>query len=374
MYTSTLPFISPVATVLLLRGELTVGSHLISGTVPCRVRSLTSSNGQNVKSIPPGTAASVSGWKELPSAGDQVLQAKEEDIKRALVNRKRNADIEKLVEDVEAINEKRREERERREQELEEAKKKLEKGELVMLSKTGLREAENADEENGKKELRLVIKADVSGSAEAVAGALEGIGNMKAGTKIISYGVGAVTEGDVTLAKAIGGMDLLHRNRSFPNSQLASIVAFNTQCPRPIAQMAHTQNVPVISSDIIYRLMETVQQKVIDLLPPVIEYKVLGEATVQQMFEIDLGKKNKLKVAGCRVSNGTLEKNKSVRLVRNGKIVHQGTLDTFKHMKKDIAEARKGMECGLSLSKYEGDFKSGDVVQMYETISMPGSL
>lgn len=110
------------------------------------------------------------------------------------------------------------------------------------------------------------------------------------------------------------------------NSPLASIVAFGVQSPRPIAQLALTQAVPIISSDIIYRLMETVQQKVIELLPQIIEYKVVGEANVQQMFEIDMGKKNKLKVAGCRVTNGTLEKGKSIRLMRNGEIVHDGEL------------------------------------------------
>lgn len=194
---------SAVATVLLLRGELSPGSHLIAGTVACRVRSLTSSTGQTVKSIPPGTAASVSGWQELPNAGDEVIQASEGDIKRALVNRKRNEEMLKLVGDAEAINEKRREERERREQELEATKEALKNGQALQQAKVGAKP--EVQEEDDTKTLRLIIKADVSGSAEAVAGALEGIGNDKAKTKIISYSVGNVTEGDVTLAKAIGG-------------------------------------------------------------------------------------------------------------------------------------------------------------------------
>jgi translation initiation factor IF-2 len=101
-------------------------------------------------------------------------------------------------------------------------------------------------------------------------------------------------------------------------------VAFNVSTPRPMLQLAQTQSVPILSSDIIYRLMETVQSKVVELLPPIIEFKVTGEANVQAMFEIDMGKKVKLKVAGARVTNGTLEKGKSVRLMRGGEIVHDG--------------------------------------------------
>jgi translation initiation factor IF-2 len=196
--------------VLLLRGELTPGSHLIAGTVTCRIRSLTSSSGQVVKSIPPGTAASVSGWKELPNAGDEVLQASEEDIKRAVVNRKRNEEMLKLVGDVEAINARRREDRERKELELERAKEALKNGKEVNINGKGAVDVNIEEKEGDKgKVLRLIVKADVYGSAEAVAGALEGIGNDRARTKIVSYSVGNITEGDVTLAKAIGGVFLL---------------------------------------------------------------------------------------------------------------------------------------------------------------------
>jgi translation initiation factor IF-2 len=200
--------------VLLLRGELTPGSHLIAGTVTCRIRSLTSSSGKIVKSVPPGTAVSVSGWKDLPNAGDEVLQASEEDIKRAVVNRKRNEEMLKLVGDVEAINARRREDRERRELELERAKEALKNGKNVDINgkgAVGVTKEEKEGDDEGKL-LRLIVKADVYGSAEAVAGALEGIGNDRAKTKIVSYSVGNITEGDVTLAKAIGGGFLLFVN------------------------------------------------------------------------------------------------------------------------------------------------------------------
>jgi translation initiation factor IF-2 len=149
-------------------------------------------------------AVSVSGWKDLPNAGDEVIQATEDEIKRALINRKRNHDLANLVEDVDAINEKRRVEREKKREELEAAKATLEKGQ-VLPSKPLLR-PEVEVKADGPSTLRLIIRADVSGSAEAVAGALEGIGNEKAKTKIVQYSVGNVTEGDVAMAHATGGM------------------------------------------------------------------------------------------------------------------------------------------------------------------------
>ncbi|KAG8829277.1 hypothetical protein FRC17_006847 [Serendipita sp. 399] len=347
----------PVATVLLLRGDLSAGTHLIAGQTSCRVRGLTDSNGKSVKSVSPGSAVSISGWKDLPNAGDEVIQGTEDEIKRAVVNRKRNHDLASLVDDVNAINEKRRLERDQREQELKEAEDALRAGRVAKANVARLSEVD-PQEDDTVKTLRLLIKADVSGSSEAVAGALEGIGNDKAKTKIVQYSVGNVTEGDVALAKAAE----------------ATIIAFGVQIPKSVVQIANMQSVPLISSNIIYRVMETVREKVAGLLPPIVEHRVVGEASVQQMFEIDLKGKKTLKVAGCRVTNGTLEKNKPIRLMRNGATIHDGNLDTFRHLKKDITEARKGMECGLSLSSYSGDFLVGDVIQMYEVITKPSVL
>ncbi|KIM32536.1 hypothetical protein M408DRAFT_14808 [Serendipita vermifera MAFF 305830] len=352
----TVKGMGPVATVLLHRGELTTGSHLIAGEVQCRVRNLTDSAGKTIKSAAPGTAVSVAGWKELPTAGDQVLQAAEDEIKRALVNRKRNQALASLVEDVSAINEKRRVERERRGEELEAAKEALTKGQT--LPPKPLMRSDIEEQDDGIKYLRLIIKADVSGSAEAVAGALEGIGNDKAKAKILSYSAGNVSEGDVMMAKTTE----------------ASIVSFGVNVPRSIAQMAQTEKVPIVNSDIIYRVMETIREKVAGLLPPIIETKVVGEANVQACFDIDLKGRKTLKVAGCRVSNGTLEKNKSARLVRNGTVIHDGQVETLRHMKKEVTEARKGMECGLSLSNYSDNFLPGDTIQMYATITKAAVL
>jgi translation initiation factor IF-2 len=158
------------------------------------------SNGKAVKEAYPGTAVTVTGWKTLPSAGDEILDGSEADVKKAIANRERRAQMEASLADVEVINQTRRLERERREQELAQSRENSNNGSQVTESQPPT--------ETGPKQLRLIIKADVSGSAEAVAGALQGIGNKEAVTSIISTGVGEVTESDVTMAKAVGGMTI----------------------------------------------------------------------------------------------------------------------------------------------------------------------
>jgi translation initiation factor IF-2 len=185
-------YISAVATVIVSRGCLKPGANLIAGTTSGKVRVMTDSAGKPVKVAYPGDAVSISGWKELPGAGDEVLQASENDIKRALANRLRKAEQEAMLTDVDAINAHRRQERELREAEL----RAEESGEALVKT----------PEKEGPKELRLLIKGDVSGSVEALIEALQYIGNEAARVKIIGNGVGEVSESDIMLAKAGEGM------------------------------------------------------------------------------------------------------------------------------------------------------------------------
>ncbi|KAF8078085.1 P-loop containing nucleoside triphosphate hydrolase protein [Lyophyllum atratum] len=335
--------LGPVATVLVLRGCLKPGSHIISGLSHAKVRVMNDSTGASVKAAYPGMAITVSGWKTLPHAGDEVLQGSEAEVKKAVANRQRKAEIEATLVDVEAINSTRRQERERRELELE----------LGEPSKEPL-----PQDSQGTKELRLIIKADVSGSAEAVQGALQGIGNKEAITRIVSSNVGNISESDVMMAKAVGG----------------TLIGFSVSTPRAIETLAAQNDVPIISSDVIYRLMEAVKDRVISLLPVIIETKVTGEAVVLQLFDIQLKAKQTKKVAGCRVTNGIVEKAKFARLVRNGTTIHEGMLDTMRILKKDVTEVRKGTECGLCFGATYADLQEGDVIQMYEKLEKPGVL
>ncbi|KAK2467024.1 hypothetical protein APHAL10511_001282 [Amanita phalloides] len=314
--------LGPVATVLILRGQLQVGSHIISGVSQAKVRLMKDATGASIKVAYPGMAVTVSGWKTLPNAGEEVLQGVEADIKKAIANRQRKTDLDALLVDVDAINASRREEKDRR--------------------FSGTANGQSSDEpkecDDGPKELRLVVKADVSGSAEALVEALQGIGNNKAKTKIIFSGVGDVSEGDVMMAKAIDG----------------TIIAFSVVVPRVIQTLAARSGVSICTSNVIYRLMDDVKQKLVDLLPVSVETAVVGEATVLQLFEIQVKSKETKKVAGCRVTNGVAEKAQPARVVRNGSVMHEGHLDTMRHLKEDVME--------------------GDVIQIYRRIEKPGVL
>lgn len=185
-----------MATVLVSRGTLKPAAHIICGTTFARVRVMTDSAGKPVKAALPGMAVTVSGWKDVPSAGDEVLQGSESDIKKAVANRERKAEEDATMVDLEAINDQRREERERRELEAE-------------AGATGEDISAEDAKPDGPKELRLIIKGDVSGSVEAVEGAVQGIGNKIACVKIVATGVGEVSESDVLRAKACQGQLVL---------------------------------------------------------------------------------------------------------------------------------------------------------------------
>jgi len=183
IYTNTFYLSSPVATVLVRRGCLKNGAQIICGLAQGKVRRMTDSSGKAVQKALPSMAVTVSGWKTLPKAGDEVLEGSDVDIKKALSNRERAAEQQVLQGDIEAINTSRKQERDAR----------IEGFEAP------------AQTSSGPKELRLMIKADVSGSSEALEGALQGIGNKIAVSKVISTNVGDITESDVMIAKAANG-------------------------------------------------------------------------------------------------------------------------------------------------------------------------
>ncbi|KAI0687126.1 initiation factor 2 [Cytidiella melzeri] len=330
--------LGPVATVLIRRGQLTPATHLVCGTTHCKVRLLTSPHGTSVKTVGPGAAVVVTGWKDVPNAGEEVISGSESDIKRAISNRLRKAELEATLKDLDSINETRRTEREARETE-------------------GQEEQTQKPVEETKKELKLMIKGDVSGTVEAVAGSLQGIGNHLTGVKIIATGVGPVTESDVMRAKA----------------SEATIVAFSVKTPRPVQSEAKVQEVPIIESDIIYRLMDEIKDRVLKLLPPLIETRVSGEATVMQLFEIKLKAKQVKKIAGCSVINGAINKTRKARVVRDGKTIHSGTIETLKHLKADMTEVSKGLECGIAFAGWD-ELQPGDVVQVFQEVEAVRTL
>jgi translation initiation factor IF-2 len=200
--------IGRVATVLVTRGTLKVGSVVVAGNTSCKVRRMTDHTGKTIKSAGPGTPVVITGWKEIPSAGDELLEAPggEREAAKVVANRIALADRQKLLADTEVINVKRQEDRAKLEAEQEAEKAVRQSGGNVTEARLAASKRAAADaRENTFKELRIVIKGDVSGTVEAVEGALSGIGNKEAGVRVVHTGVGEVTDSDVAMAEASGG-------------------------------------------------------------------------------------------------------------------------------------------------------------------------
>ena len=195
---------SPVATVLMTRGTLSPGTPLLAGTSSCSTRRLLSPSLQSITSATPGTPVLVTGWKSLPAAGEEILAGSEADIKKACANRERKLDRESALGDVEAINAARQADKEREEKERE----------IAFKTKRGNHAPTSVIEdcsvlgEAKRKYLRIVVKGDVSGSVEALIGVVKDIGNHSAGVKVVSTGVGDVSDSDVMMAKAADGMSM----------------------------------------------------------------------------------------------------------------------------------------------------------------------
>ncbi|CAG8444866.1 2569_t:CDS:10 [Funneliformis caledonium] len=357
-----------VATVLVKRGTLKQGDIIVAGTTWCRVRVMTDEKGQIIKNALPGTPIKVTGWKELPVAGDEVLQAKDEELAKTVVaNRALNRSRDQQLKDLEVINEKRRQRKQ--ELETERANARNFKKEVWMFHQGLLKEYPTAvplqpsiKEEKplvdtNKKGLNVVVKADVSGTAEAVVDALYGLGNNEVCVKIIDFGVGDVTESDIQMA----------------NVAKAIILGFNVKACKKVQSQARIDNVDMKFYKVIYHLLDEVKEQLGKLLPPILETHVTGEAKVLQIFQINVKSKEFKPVAGCRITNGTVFKNQKVRILRDNNQIWEGSLETLKQMKKEVNEIKKGLECGMSFEGFNG-FKEGDSIQSIVVKEVPRSL
>ncbi|KAH8928756.1 hypothetical protein BT69DRAFT_1212453 [Atractiella rhizophila] len=350
-----------IATILNTRGTLKFANHLIAGSTYGRVREMTLSTGRKVTSLLPGEAAEITGWKDLPAAGDEVIEHQDlSAIHKALKNRERRAERAQALKDLEVIEEKRKQES-RKQEVVEDLKREWWKAENQKEAKRRMEEMNKEEEEERAKtkELVLVIKGDFMGSVEAVQGALENIGNDQARVKIIEAAAGNVTESDFALAHTAGGM-IVGFNVSVPKA----VVDLNNAAARPV--MIHTDTV-------IYRLIDIVRQGVLDLLPDTFGTKIVSEAEILQIFKFNTKKKIYVNVAGCRVINGTFYKEKSVRIVRGSETIWEGNLESMKFIKKEVEEAKKNTECGVIFDGFE-DFRVGDKILGIEKYALPKTL
>ena len=331
-----------VATVLVRLGTISPGNIMVAGSTWTRVRTLRNEAGLEIHSAGPGTPVEVDGWREQPEAGDEVLQAPNEQTAKEVVDLRRGRlEQKKLAADVTAVNEARQEQSKREQEQFEE-----QPGEP---DAEGVVSAEQQQRTTGVKEVYFVIKADVSGSVEAVLNSVSGLGNEEVRPHILRSAVGPVAEFDVDHAAAAKG----------------HIISFNNPLDQNISRMAEAAGVQILDQNIIYRLIDDVRAKLSEHLAPVMTQRVLGEAEIAQVFEISTKGRKTSAIAGCKVRNGVVGRNAKARVVREGKVVYDGLLTSLKSAKKDVGEIRKGSECGMGFDNFEA-FKVGDQVQCYE--------
>lgn len=365
-----------IATVLVRRGTLRQGDVIVAGTTWARVRTLRNEAGVEVSEAPPGTPVEVDGWRDQPSAGDEVLQAPSEQKATSVVRyRQEKLDRDQTAKDMEAINEARR---------LEASKRVLEKAEKEAAENaaknTSAAEAKSTPDANSPKpradtapavatpatapvaattDLYFIIKADVSGSAEAIAAsiALIPLHNHPITIHLLKSAVGPISESDVAHAASV------------PNRN-GTIISFNQAVAPTMVQAAERAGVRILDENIIYKVIDNVRGLVEDKLPPVVTRRVVGEAEAAAVFEINVGGRKTMKIVGTKVRNGIVKKGGRVTVRRGGvgeegKVVYEGVVSSLKSQKKDVAEMRKGTECGLGFENWE-DFKVGDVIQCFE--------
>jgi translation initiation factor IF-2 len=290
-----------VATVLVKRGTLRAGQVVVAGKTWARIRSLKNEVGVRIEEATPGTPVEIDGWREQPIAGSEVLEAPSEQRAKDVVEmRIEMEESEKLRGDMTAINENRRAERDKRQQQ-----------ELSEEEESVLKQAEEeskASEGSSSKEIPFIIKADVSGSVEAILNSVSSIGNNEVYPKILRSGVGAVSEFDIKHAAVAKGM----------------IVSFNQPVDQDMLKLARADGVRILNHTIIYELIDDVKEKLSEYLAPTITQRVLGEAEIAEVFEIKLKRRETALVAGCRVKNGVIGRNHKVKVLRGDEVIHDG--------------------------------------------------
>ncbi|HYC25119.1 MAG TPA: translation initiation factor IF-2 [Roseiarcus sp.] len=302
-----------VATVLVQRGTLRVGDLVVAGSQWGRVRALIDDKGALVEAAGPSTPVEVLGFSGAPEAGDRVAVVETEARAREIA-----------------------EYRERQKREKQAAR--------GAPARTSLADMMSQLKTAGRKELPIVIKGDVQGSVEAIVAALEKLGTDEVGARVVHSGVGGVTESDITLAEASS----------------AAVLGFNVRAHKEARDLAERQGIEIRYYNVIYNLVDDVKAAMSGLLPPTLREEMLGLAQILEIFTISkVGH-----VAGCRVTEGVVQRGASVRLIRDNVVVHEGKLSTLKRFKDEVREVQAGQECGMAFENYQ-DMRVGDVIECY---------
>ena len=306
--------VGSVATLLIQNGTLRLGDPIVIGNYAGKVRTLKNDKGQNIVEAGPATPVEVTGISEVPSAGDKFMafesekQAKEIASARTLRSREKDTNFSGMT--------------------LEDLFGRI---------------------KEGQKEIKVVLKADVNGSLEAVKNALEKIDVEGVKVSVIRGGVGAITESDVVLASASD----------------AIIIGFNVRANNSTIDIAKQYGIEIKTYDIIYKVVEDMESAMKGMLDPEFEEKVLGTAEIRQLFKFSkIGL-----IAGCHVTSGIVKVNAKARIIRDDIVVYNGSIKTLQHEKDQVKEMKKDMDCGLTLDNCQ-DYKENDIIEVYELVEI----
>lgn len=349
----------PVTTAIIQRGTLRKGSILVAGKSWAKVRLIFDENGKILNEAYPSMPVGIIGWRDLPSAGDEILEVESEPRAREVIEwRKSEQKEEKGKDDLKIMEEKRREHQEahRKAREKYGSLHWKERSYIKFLERKQQRPLKPKEKvERQSNVLPIIIKGDVDGSVEAILNLLDTYdASHECELELVHFGLGDISENDVTFAETFDGV----------------IYGFNVEAGSAIQQSAAQKGVKIKLHKIIYHLIEDLQEELSSRLPHTLEEYPIGEASILATFTVTEGKK-KIPVAGCRVQKGQLERHKKFKLIRNGQVIWKGSLTSLKHHKDDISVIKTGMDCGLSLDEEKVEFKPGDQVICYEENKVP---
>ena len=311
----------PVATVLIQKGTLRQGDIFVVGEQYGKVRALVNDRGERIKEAGPSSPVEVLGLNGTPEAGDVLNVVETEAQAREIANYRHEKAKEKRA---------------------------------TVGAGTSLEQLlAKAKEDENVKELPILVKADVQGSAEAIVQAMEKIGNEEVRVRVLHSGVGAITESDIGLAEASG----------------APVLGFNVRANAPARNSANQKGVEIRYYSVIYDLVDDVKAAASGLLGNEIREKFIGYAKIKEVFKVS----NVGKVAGCLVTEGVARRSAGVRLLRDDVVIHEGTLKTLKRFKDEVAEVQSGQECGMAFENYD-DVREGDVIEIFEREEITRSL
>jgi len=311
----------PVATVIVENGTLRVSDIVVAGVAYGKIRTITDDQGKILKEIKPGECGVIMGLSEIPEAGETLISVKTDKEAREYAQKKAEY---------------------------------LRQKELSKTTKVSLEELSEKIAEGELKSLPVIVKADVGGSLEAIKASLEKLRNDEIKVDIIHSGVGGITQSDVELARA---------------SENSVILGFNIRPTGEVKEKAKESGVEIKTYNVIYNLIDDVKAILTGLMSPVIHEEQLGQAQVRQVINVPkVGA-----IAGCMVTEGTINRGAKIRLIRNGVVVHEGTVSSLKRFKDDVREVARGFECGVGIDGYN-DIREGDYIESFKEVEEQASL